>query len=504
MIGVVHRAPQSRRRHLPPSRRRDRRARPGHRGAPRAALAEEPARPSTRASSWPAPSSPTSRTTTSTSSTGTSRSSGTRCGSSVRSWPGTGSSRTRRMSSTCATTRCARRSRSSGSLEHGRRRGRAGPRLLAADRERRQVDLRRDVRVGSPAGARPGARDDHGPGDDHALGDHRRAHRGVAASPGTETAVHRPCGLPGCGRGPCTGDPPGGAARRAGAGEILVAPSTSPSWTPVFGRIVAAVSDIGGVMCHAAIVAREYGLPAVVGAGRRRSGSGPATGCASTATAGTVTISTEPGRSPAIGAQRVRIAGMAATAVIGRDDELGSIQGFLAEVERVPPRSCSRARRESARRSSGRPASRKRGSVGSVLSHRSVEAEASLAFGGLSDLLESVFDEVASRLPPLRRRALEVALLLVAPGDEPPDPRAIGLALLDVLRMLAERGPVVVALDDCSGSTPRRPGCPDRLRRLRDEPVSLLATVRRARSGSPVRARALVRRRASDGSRSAR
>jgi pyruvate,water dikinase len=49
-------------------------------------------------------------------------------------------------------------------------------------------------------------------------------------------------------------------------GEILVAPSTAPSWTPVFGRIAAAVSDIGGVMSHAAIVAREYGLPAVVGA----------------------------------------------------------------------------------------------------------------------------------------------------------------------------------------------------------------------------------------------
>ena len=49
-------------------------------------------------------------------------------------------------------------------------------------------------------------------------------------------------------------------------GDVLVAPSTSPSWTPVFGKIVAAVSDIGGVMCHAAIVAREYGLPAVVGA----------------------------------------------------------------------------------------------------------------------------------------------------------------------------------------------------------------------------------------------
>ena len=50
-------------------------------------------------------------------------------------------------------------------------------------------------------------------------------------------------------------------------GEILVAASTSPSWTPVFGRVSAVVVDIGGIMCHAAIVAREYGLPTVVGTG---------------------------------------------------------------------------------------------------------------------------------------------------------------------------------------------------------------------------------------------
>ena len=50
-------------------------------------------------------------------------------------------------------------------------------------------------------------------------------------------------------------------------GEILVAPSTSTSWTPLFAKIAAAVLDAGGVMCHAAIVAREYGLPAVLGTG---------------------------------------------------------------------------------------------------------------------------------------------------------------------------------------------------------------------------------------------
>ncbi|WP_338675200.1 PEP-utilizing enzyme [Streptomyces sp. SCSIO 30461] len=50
-------------------------------------------------------------------------------------------------------------------------------------------------------------------------------------------------------------------------GEILIAPVTSPSWAPVFGRIRAVVTDIGGVMSHAAIVCREYSLPAVTGTG---------------------------------------------------------------------------------------------------------------------------------------------------------------------------------------------------------------------------------------------
>ena len=50
-------------------------------------------------------------------------------------------------------------------------------------------------------------------------------------------------------------------------GEILVAPLTAPSWAPIFGRIGATVTDTGGMMSHAAIVCREYGLPAVTGTG---------------------------------------------------------------------------------------------------------------------------------------------------------------------------------------------------------------------------------------------
>jgi len=50
-------------------------------------------------------------------------------------------------------------------------------------------------------------------------------------------------------------------------GDILVCRITAPSWAPVFNRIGAAVSDIGGIMAHTAIISREYGLPAVVGTG---------------------------------------------------------------------------------------------------------------------------------------------------------------------------------------------------------------------------------------------
>jgi pyruvate,water dikinase len=50
-------------------------------------------------------------------------------------------------------------------------------------------------------------------------------------------------------------------------GEILVATTTSPSWAPAFTKIAGCITDVGGAMCHAAIVCREYGLPTVVGTG---------------------------------------------------------------------------------------------------------------------------------------------------------------------------------------------------------------------------------------------
>ena len=49
------------------------------------------------------------------------------------------------------------------------------------------------------------------------------------------------------------------------AGDILVTAFTDPSWTPLFVSIKGLVTEVGGLMTHGAVIAREYGLPAVVG-----------------------------------------------------------------------------------------------------------------------------------------------------------------------------------------------------------------------------------------------
>jgi phosphohistidine swiveling domain-containing protein len=54
---------------------------------------------------------------------------------------------------------------------------------------------------------------------------------------------------------------------RLAAGDVLVAETTAPPWTPLFAVAAAVVTDTGGILSHSAVVAREYGIPAVVGAG---------------------------------------------------------------------------------------------------------------------------------------------------------------------------------------------------------------------------------------------
>jgi len=50
-------------------------------------------------------------------------------------------------------------------------------------------------------------------------------------------------------------------------GDILVAKITTPAWTPLFAMASGIITDVGGPLSHSSIVAREYGVPAVLGTG---------------------------------------------------------------------------------------------------------------------------------------------------------------------------------------------------------------------------------------------
>src|ERR687890_184564 len=78
--------------------------------------------------------------------------------------------------------------------------------------------------------------------------------KGIAASGGQVTATARVLGGP-------------GDFGQMRPGEVLVAAITTPAWTSLFAMASAVVTDVGGPLSHSAIVAREYGIPAVLGTG---------------------------------------------------------------------------------------------------------------------------------------------------------------------------------------------------------------------------------------------
>jgi predicted ATPase len=118
-----------------------------------------------------------------------------------------------------------------------------------------------------------------------------------------------------------------------------------------------------------------------------------------------------------------------------------------------------------------------------VLTSRSAHSETQIAFATVGDLFAPVVEQTLPQLTPVQRRALETALLMRQPDGPPPEVRLLGLALLSVVRALAQGGPLLLALDDvqwldASSAEVLR----FMLRRLEDEPVGVLATVR----GRPV------------------
>jgi DNA-binding CsgD family transcriptional regulator len=89
---------------------------------------------------------------------------------------------------------------------------------------------------------------------------------------------------------------------------------------------------------------------------------------------------------------------------------------------------------------------RSRGFV--TLCARASEAEAQLSFAGLADLLETVDQDLLAELPAPQLHALQVAVKRAPASDSPPEPLAISAGLLGTLRLLADRGRVLVAVDD--------------------------------------------------------
>ncbi|HET7353093.1 MAG TPA: AAA family ATPase [Gaiellaceae bacterium] len=165
--------------------------------------------------------------------------------------------------------------------------------------------------------------------------------------------------------------------------------------------------------------------------------------------------------------------------VVGRETELAALRSFLGEVEKpasfflegeagIGKTTVWQAAVADAWQRSFQ-----------VLSSRPAGSELQLSFASLGDLLAGALAAVGDELPAPQRRALSVALLLDDPRGPPPDPRAIGLGVLGVLRRLSLRNPVLVAIDDAQWlDQPTAGALHFALRRLTHEPIALLVAAR--------------------------
>jgi pyruvate,water dikinase len=137
--------------------------------------------------------------------------------------------------------------------------GQAKPEFARLARERRGLREARK-RLHPPPVVPPGYKLRFGPFDMSAFETQRRnapegtTLRGFAVSPGRVNApasvIHSPADF-----------------SRMEPGTILVCPTTTPAWTPLFSQARGLVTDVGGVLAHGSIVAREFGIPAVLGTG---------------------------------------------------------------------------------------------------------------------------------------------------------------------------------------------------------------------------------------------
>ena len=174
--------------------------------------------------------------------------------------------------------------------------------------------------------------------------------------------------------------------------------------------------------------------------------------------------------------------------LVGRDEELAAVVAFLESTASLPGALLLEGEAGIGKTTllrAGIMAASQSGFC--VVSTRPVEAESSLSFVALGDLLEEQLGKVEDALPDPQRQALRVALLLSEPEGRPPDQRAVGIGVLSTLRALAGAAPLLVAIDDLQwldrGSATVLQFA---LRRLDDEPIALLAACRSGQEQIPL------------------
>jgi DNA-binding CsgD family transcriptional regulator len=161
--------------------------------------------------------------------------------------------------------------------------------------------------------------------------------------------------------------------------------------------------------------------------------------------------------------------------IVGRETELSAVRGFVASG--AEPRALVLA---------GGPGIGKttlwEAGIATALEHgvrvlaaRPSGTESWLSFAALVDLCTDLDAGALGELPPPQRSALEVALLRAEPAAIPPEPRAIALGLLNLLRALARQGPLLVAVDDVPWlDAPSAEALAFAARRLANEPIAFL------------------------------
>jgi DNA-binding CsgD family transcriptional regulator len=165
--------------------------------------------------------------------------------------------------------------------------------------------------------------------------------------------------------------------------------------------------------------------------------------------------------------------------IVGRDVELDAVARFLVSAK--PPASILVIESEPGmgKTTLWREALLRSERTRVVLSCQPARSEAALSYSALADLLSGIEPSAFRTLPSPQRHALEVALLRTEPTRQAPTRRAVGTALVSLLRTIAVQGAVLVAIDDVQWLDSASVSVVEfALRRLHDAPLGVLVTMR--------------------------